>query len=93
MRRSLKSWHSRAPEPILRTVTTKHTDMADFQTTSYDDFTPVSLARPIDVQGIHMPAGARGVVMAAWADGKAYEVEFDAPRHVLLTVEAKDLIA
>jgi hypothetical protein len=40
-----------------------------------------------------MPAGARGVIMAAWADGFAYEVEFEEPRHVLLTVEAKDLTA
>jgi hypothetical protein len=67
--------------------------MADFHGTSYDDFTPVSLVRPIDVQGVHMPAGARGVIMTAWAGGLAYEVEFDAPRHVLLTVEVKDLIA
>jgi hypothetical protein len=67
--------------------------MADFHRTSYDDFTPVSLVRPIDVDGVHMPAGARGVIMAAWADGLAYEVEFEEPRHVLLTVEAKDLTA
>jgi hypothetical protein len=67
--------------------------MADFQTASYDDFTPVSLVRPIDVEGVHMQAGARGVIITAWADGLAYEVEFDEPHHVFLTVEAKDLIA
>jgi hypothetical protein len=77
----------------FRFQSTHNTGMADFHSTTYDEFTPVSLVRPIDVQGIHMPAGARGVIMTAWADGLAYEVEFDAPRHVLLTVEAKDLIA
>ena len=64
--------------------------MADFHRTSYDDFTPVSLVRPIDVDGVHMPAGARGVIMAAWADGLAYEVEFDGI-HDFFEVRADDL--
>ena len=38
------------------------------------ELSEVVLARPIEVQGVFMPAG--GVVMAAWADGLAYEVEF-----------------
>lgn len=37
-----------------------------------------------------MPAGAQGVVMAAYADGQAYEVEFEAP-HVVLTVQRTDI--
>jgi hypothetical protein len=36
-----------------------------------------------------MPAGAHGVVMAAYADGRAYEVEFEAPQHVVLTLEGQ----
>jgi quinol monooxygenase YgiN len=37
-----------------------------------------------------MPAGASGVIMEVWADGKAYEVEFESP-HVVLTIEGADL--
>jgi hypothetical protein len=40
-----------------------------------------------------MPAGAHGVVMGAYADGLAYEVEFETPRHVILTLEARDIHA
>lgn len=54
-------------------------------------FTEVTLKRAVDVQGVHMPAGAHGVVMAAYADGKAYEVEFETPRHVVLTLEGADI--
>ena len=57
------------------------------------DFADVTLKRAIDVQGVHMPAGAHGVVMAAYADGRAYEVEFETPQHVVLTLEGKDLQA
>ncbi len=62
--------------------------MADSDHSLFEDFARVTLVHPITVQGITMPAGSRGVVMAAWADGRAYEVEFETPRHVLLTVEA-----
>jgi hypothetical protein len=57
----------------------------------FQDLTPVALTRPLDADDVHLPAGARGVVMAAYADGLAYEVEFDEPRHVVLTVDGKDL--
>jgi hypothetical protein len=57
------------------------------------DFTEVTLKRAVDVQGVHLPAGAHGVVMAAYADGQAYEVEFEAPRHVVLTLEGEDIQA
>jgi hypothetical protein len=43
--------------------------------------------------GVHLPAGAHGVVMARYADGRAYEVEFDEPQHVVVTVEGEDLQA
>lgn len=29
--------------------------------------------------------------MAAYADGQAYEVEFETPEHVVLTLEGKDI--
>ena len=57
------------------------------------DFTEVTLKRAVDAQGVHMPAGAHGVVMAAYADGRAYEVEFEVPRHVVLTLEGRDIQA
>jgi hypothetical protein len=69
------------PSEVRQTV-------ADFDHPTFADFTELSLTHPIVVQGIAMPAGSRGVIMAARADGKAYEVEFETPRHVLLTVEA-----
>jgi hypothetical protein len=40
-----------------------------------------------------MPRGARGVIMASYADGLAYEVEFESPHHVVLTLEGKDIQA
>ncbi len=40
-----------------------------------------------------MPAGAHGVVMAAYPDRKAYEVEFETPQHVVLTLEGRDIQA
>ncbi len=52
----------------------------------------IVLARPIEVQGASMPAGARGVVMATWGDGLAYEVEFTTPQHAVLTVQAGDIL-
>lgn len=58
----------------------------------FPEFTQVRLKRPIEVQGVAMPAGAVGVVMGAYADRLAYEVEFECP-HVVLTVESEDILA
>jgi hypothetical protein len=55
------------------------------------DFTEVSLVRQIEMDGVIMPRGAHGVVMAAYADGLAYEVEFETPHHAVLTLEEEDL--
>ncbi|HEY0421861.1 MAG TPA: hypothetical protein VGC82_00895, partial [Rhodopila sp.] len=35
--------------------------------------------------------GSHGVVIAAWAGGLACEVEFDEPRHLLVTIKAANL--
>jgi hypothetical protein len=59
----------------------------------FRDFAEVMLKRDVDIHGVHMPSGARGVVMGVYADGLAYEVEFEEPRHAVLTLEAQDLIA
>ena len=53
--------------------------MADFDHPRFEDFTEVTLAHPVVVQGVAMPAGSRGVIMAAWGDGRACEVEFETP--------------
>jgi hypothetical protein len=66
--------------------------MADFVRPSFDELTEVTLIRPVTVHGVAMRAGTRGVVMAAYADGSAYEVEFAEP-HVVLTIEGADLRA
>ena len=57
----------------------------------FQDCQVVSLARPLSIEETFMPEGAKGVIMATYADGKAYEVEFDHPIHAVLTVEDKDL--
>jgi hypothetical protein len=56
----------------------------------FEEFAKVTLMHPVEVQGVSMPAGASGVIMETWADGKAYEVEFESP-HVVLTIEGADL--
>jgi hypothetical protein len=57
------------------------------------EFTEVSLTHPVQAEGVCMPRGARGVVMAVYADGRAYEVEFEVPHHVVLTLEGTDIQA
>jgi hypothetical protein len=57
------------------------------------EFTEVTLKRAVHVRGVDVPVGAHGVVMAAYADGLAYEVEFETPKHIVLTLEGTDLQA
>jgi hypothetical protein len=61
--------------------------------TPIPEFTDVTLKHPVDVQGVHVPAGAHGVVMATYADGWAYEVEFEEPQHVVLTLKGEGIQA
>jgi hypothetical protein len=58
---------------------------------TFEELTDVSLTHAVEAQGFVMPSGATGLVMAAYADGRAYEVEFESPRHVVLTPEAEDI--
>jgi hypothetical protein len=58
---------------------------------TFKELTEVSLTRAIEAQGFVIPSNAAGVVLAAYADGLAYEAEFESPRHVVLTLEAEDI--
>ena len=57
----------------------------------FKELSSVILRRYVDDQGIFMPAGSRGVVMIAYEDGLAYEVEFTTPKHAVLTIESDNL--
>jgi hypothetical protein len=58
---------------------------------TFEELTEVRLTHAVEAEGFVVPSGATGVVMAAYADGQAYEVEFESPRHVVLTLEAADI--
>jgi hypothetical protein len=58
---------------------------------TFEELTEVRLTHAVEVDGSVMPSGATGVVMAAYADGLAYEVEFEVPHHVILTLKAEDI--
>jgi hypothetical protein len=51
----------------------------------------VSVRHPVDVDGQTLPAGTRGTIVAAYADGVGYEVEVFEPFHAVVTLEAGDL--
>jgi hypothetical protein len=57
----------------------------------FRDFAEVKLTHSVEEDGLVLPAGTRGVVMATYADGLAYEVEFEKPHHVVITLEGADL--
>ena len=57
----------------------------------FEELSEVSLTHAIEAEGFVMPSGATGVVMAAYADGLAHEVEFESPHHLVLTLEAGDI--
>ena len=59
----------------------------------FAELSVVSLRREVDVEGRLLPAGSRGTVVATYSDGAGYEVEFFAPFHAVVTLEADDLTA
>ena len=63
------------------------------KTARFAELSPVTLKRPVDVQGRRLPVGARGTVVAAYRDGIGFEVEFLDPFHAVVTLEADDLAA
>ncbi len=52
---------------------------------------PILDTGAVEMEGFVNPSGTTGVVMAAYTDGLAYEVEFELPRHVVLALEAEDI--
>lgn len=48
----------------------------------------VALARPVEVDGRVVPAGATGTVVHVYPAERAYEVEFQLPFHAVATVTA-----
>jgi hypothetical protein len=61
--------------------------------TQFAELSVVSIRRPVDVGGRLLPTGAKGTVVAAYADGLGYEVEVFEPFHAVVTLEASDLAA
>ena len=59
----------------------------------FAELSVVTLKNPVEVKGRSLPAGTPGTVVAAYADGVGYEVEFFAPFHAVVTLEADDLSA
>lgn len=53
-----------------------------------------TLSSPLDLDdGRTLPAGSAGAIVGVWRGGKAYEVEFVEPFHVVTTVSAHGLLA
>ena len=59
----------------------------------FAELSVVALTHAVDVDGRRLAKGSRGTVVAAYHDGVGYEVEFEAPFHAVLTLEAGDLTA
>lgn len=57
----------------------------------FAELSVVSLRREVEAEGRSLPAGTKGTVVAAYGDGVGYEVEFFAPFHAVVTLEADDL--
>ncbi|MCJ2083334.1 MAG: DUF4926 domain-containing protein [Methylobacterium sp.] len=56
------------------------------------EFSMVTLSAPVDLDdGRTLPVGAEGAIVAVWADGEAYMVEFVAPFPAVVTVPAPSL--
>lgn len=51
----------------------------------------VRLAVDVMADGMTIPAGAEGMVVAVYADGKACEVEFSRPVHAVVTIELSQI--
>jgi len=58
---------------------------------SLNELTRVSIVRRVDADGRWLPVGATGTVVHAYADGRAYEVEFTQPFPCLVTLLRTDL--
>jgi hypothetical protein len=59
----------------------------------FSELSIVRLDRDFAVNGQVLPAGTAGTVVAVYADGAAYEVEFESPFHAVVTLELTDIRA
>ena len=59
----------------------------------FAELSVVALTHPVETGGQWLPGGAKGTVVAAYADGTGYEVEFEEPFHAVVTLAAGDLAA
>ncbi len=57
----------------------------------YPELSVVGLRHAVQVEARRLPKGAQGTVVAAYADGQGYEVEFHKPFHAVVTLSANDL--
>jgi len=57
----------------------------------YPELSVVALRHTTHVETRRLPKGARGTVVAAYVDGRGYEVEFHQPFHAVVTLSAADL--
>ena len=60
----------------------------------FEALASVRLRRTVTTdEGVEVPQGTTGTIVAAWSEGGAYEVEFAAPHQGLATVDVEDLEA
>ena len=53
----------------------------------------VSLKEPLQKEGVTLPAGATGTIVAVWMPGEAYEVEFTNPAAAVVTLRRREVRA
>lgn len=60
-------------------------------TSSRTELSRATLAQDLTVAEGHLPAGATGTIVGVYRSGEAYEMEFTAPFHAVVTVRPDDL--
>ncbi|MCJ2012056.1 DUF4926 domain-containing protein [Methylobacterium sp. J-076] len=74
----------------LRAAPDRRTLRADRIRPKFDDLDQVRVLAAVEADGgVVLPVGSIGTVVARWAHGVAFEIEFTAPIKALATVEAR----
>lgn len=73
------------------TVSFMHLEGSESPVRRFAELSVVALTHSVETGGQWMPSGAKGTIVAAYADGVGYEVEFEEPFHAVLTLAAGDL--
>ena len=55
------------------------------------EYSAVRLSHPVQLGGVTYPAGCRGVIVHRHADGIGYEVEFEEPAFLVITLTGSDI--